>query len=366
MKQIPGYLKAIFILIGLIAFFYALNVASSILIPLAVSLILAILILPIVKRLEKKFSRFISALLGVTIIILALGLLIYFFSMEIKNISENVDQLHEQVEDIKQQVASFLETRFGIDKNNQTEYLNKAFDNAVANSSEFLTKSLGAAAGAIGAFILIPIAIFFILYYRPYFVQFIKMAAPENQKENTLEMTISIKDVVQSYISGIFTVMTIIAFLDTTALLIIGIDYALFWGVLAALLTIIPYVGVFIGSSLPIAFAFLTTDSIWYPVAVFLSFWFIQMIEGNFITPNIVGDKVKINPFAIILAIFIGGKIWGPAGMILFVPFVAVVKVIFDHIEPLKPYGFLLGNPHPSESAGFLFNKIFGKKKKRA
>ena len=101
MKQIPGYLKAILILIGLIAFFFALNVASSILIPLAVSLILAILILPIVKRLERKFSRFSSALMGVALIIMALGLLIYFFSMEIKNISENVDQLHEQVEDIK-------------------------------------------------------------------------------------------------------------------------------------------------------------------------------------------------------------------------------------------------------------------------
>lgn len=134
----------------------------------------------------------------------------------------------------------------------------------------------------------------------------------------------------------------ILSVLNFTALSIIGIKHALLFAVFAGFLNVIPYVGPIIGSTLPIAYALLTTDSLWYPIAVFASFYVIQTIEGNFLTPKITGSQVSLNPLMTIIALFVGNFIWGLAGMILFVPGLAILKVIFDEIEGMEAYSFLL------------------------
>ncbi len=170
--------------------------------------------------------------------------------------------------------------------------------------------------------------------------------------------------VAQDYITGLFMVMAIVGALNSIGLFILGIKYALFFGLLASILTIIPYIGIFIGSLLPMAFALVTKDSAWYAVGVAAFFWVVQFLEGNFITPNIIGNKVSINPFAAILALFIGAEVWGAAGMILFIPFLAILKVLFDAVEPLQPFGFLIGDPHASDKK-YVFKAIRIRKKKQ-
>src|SRR5690606_4568001 len=195
---------------------------------------------------------------------------------------------------------------------------------------------------------------FFLLYYSSFFKEFLhRLVRPEGH-EKLNYVFVQGERVVRSYILGLFIVIVIVGTLNTIGLAILGVDYALFFGVLAALLTIIPYLGIFIGSLLPILYALLTKDSLWYPVGVAAVFWFVQFIEGNFITPNVVGNKVSLNPFAAIIALFVGGAVWGPAGMILFIPYLALLKVIFDVIEPLAPYGFLLGNPEEKRDSKLL------------
>ncbi|MBC7919965.1 MAG: AI-2E family transporter, partial [Ferruginibacter sp.] len=119
---------------------------------------------------------------------------------------------------------------------------------------------------------------------------------------------------------------------------------AFFFGALGALLTIIPYVGIVVGALLPILMALVTKDSAWYAAGVAGIFFLVQMLEGNFITPNVVGSKVSINPLAAIVGLVLGGMLWGAAGMILAMPFLAVLKVVFDSVEALEPYGYLLGD----------------------
>ena len=153
-----------------------------------------------------------------------------------------------------------------------------------------------------------------------------------------------IQQSVQNYITGLGLVILIVAVLNITGLLILGIDYAFFFGALGALLTIIPYVGIFIGALLPILMSLVTKDSAWYAVGVAGIFFFVQILEGNFITPNVVGSKVSINPLVAIVGLILGGMLWGAPGMILAIPFMAVIKVIFDSVEGLQPYGFVLGD----------------------
>ena len=135
----------------------------------------------------------------------------------------------------------------------------------------------------------------------------------------------------------------IIGTLDTIGLLILGIDYAFFFGFFAAFLVLIPYIGISIGSLLPILMALITKDSGWYALGVAGLFGFVQFLEGNFITPYVVGSKVCINSMAAIIALILFGNLWGIAGLILAIPLTAILKVVFDNVEALKPFGYLIG-----------------------
>jgi predicted PurR-regulated permease PerM len=146
-----------------------------------------------------------------------------------------------------------------------------------------------------------------------------------------------------------------VAILNTIGLLIMGVPYAFFFGAFASVLTIIPYIGILIGALLPALFVLVQTGSLIDAVIVVGIFTFVQFLEGNFITPNITGSKVSINPFAAILALILGGEIWGAAGMILSIPVIAMLKVVFDAYEPMRPAGYLLGDVHNErEGPGFI------------
>jgi predicted PurR-regulated permease PerM len=152
-----------------------------------------------------------------------------------------------------------------------------------------------------------------------------------------------IKLVVQQYITGIIIVIFILSILNSILLLIIGVDHAIFFGVFAAMLNVVPFIGPIFGSILPIIYSLLTMDSLIYPLMILLGFYIIQLFESNLFTPVIVGSKVSMNALLTLLLLFIGAQIWGLVGMILFIPMGAILKVVFDEIDSLKPYGFLLG-----------------------
>lgn len=154
-----------------------------------------------------------------------------------------------------------------------------------------------------------------------------------------------IYEVIQSYLSGLFLVILIVGVLNSVGLLILGVPHAIFFGFLAGFLILIPYIGILIGSILPALLAIVTMDSPWYAVGVIGVMSFVQFLEGNLITPHIVGSKVSVNPLAAIIALFLGGQLWGLSGLILALPVTAILKVIMDTIPSLEPYGFLLGEP---------------------
>ncbi len=183
------------------------------------------------------------------------------------------------------------------------------------------------------------------LYYKEmYLVFFKKVMQYDNTDSEVEDLVERIQKVTQNYLVGLLSVIGILAVLNTTGLFIIGMEHAIFFGVFAALLAVIPYIGIIIGALPPLLFALLLGDSLLTAALVVAVFGVVQALEGNFISPKIVGSKVSINPFVAIIALIIGGEIWGIAGMILFVPLVGILKVIFSEIEGLKPYGYLLGN----------------------
>jgi predicted PurR-regulated permease PerM len=192
---------------------------------------------------------------------------------------------------------------------------------------------------AISTLVQIPIYIFLFLIYRNKFRDFFLSLVPGDEE---FAWKKDIERVVQGYISGLTLVTLIIAALNCIGLLALGIDHAIFFGILSGVLTIIPYVGIIIGALFPIIMALITKDSIWYTIGVVIVFSVVQFLEGNFITPRITGSKVSINALAAIVALVIGGKILGIAGMILAVPAIGVLKILLSRSQRLKPFVILL------------------------
>ncbi|MBL0018978.1 MAG: AI-2E family transporter [Bacteroidetes bacterium] len=192
--------------------------------------------------------------------------------------------------------------------------------------------------------VIVPIYMFFFITYRDRFSRFVVMLVERRKQIQALDILSKASTVVQKYLVGVGIEVLIVFVLAATLFFSLGIRHALFFAVMVAVLNIIPYLGVLIGSSISVVYAFLTTDSLLYPILVFVLLWVIQIIDNNFIAPYVIGQQIRLNPLAVIVAVFVGGLIWGVSGMIVFIPLLGILKVVLDESESLKPWGFLLGD----------------------
>jgi predicted PurR-regulated permease PerM len=324
---------------------YGLLALRTVLIPLAFSIILAIILYPLCRRLEKwGLGRIWAIVLCLIVGTVLLGGLITFISMQIVSFAQDLPQLVGRANELLGIVQVWVEQTFNVKQSNQIPLLKNSFTEWAKTHSAIFTSTLSATTATLGSIFLVPIFIFFFLLYRNFFTHFFYKMFDNTPVDKVNTVLRKMQKVVQSYILGLGLVILIIAALNIVGLLLLGIEYAVFFGVLGALLTIIPYVGIFIGSLLPILLSLLTKDSAWYAVGVAGVFFLVQILEGNFITPNVVGAQISVNPLAAIVGLILGGMLWGAAGMILALPFIAVLKVVFDSVKSLEPYGYLLGD----------------------
>lgn len=339
------YVKFVILMLGLVLVVFIMREAKSILVPLLVSGLLAILISPFTSLLERlRFPKAIAVLFSVISLLVLLSALVYFFYNQILRFSGDLHLLEERVGHYLGVLNKYIEENIdGVVPISAESIQNAVFQYLYENASS-LTQGIIATAGTLTMVFIMPVYIFLFLYFRNFLIEFVLMSFEEKHKVKVKNVVYKVKLVVQNYISGMFVVICILAVLNSIALLSLGIKHAFLFAGFAALLNVIPFLGPFIGAILPITFAFLTKDSLWYTFGVFLAFYVIQLFESNLFTPKIVGGKVSMNPLMTIIALFVGNFIWGLAGMILFIPGIAILKVIFDEVEGMEPYGFLLGD----------------------
>jgi predicted PurR-regulated permease PerM len=187
-----------------------------------------------------------------------------------------------------------------------------------------------------------------ILFYQPLLLEFFRRLFGKSNRSEVSDIITQIKSIIQSYLLGLIMEAAIIATLYSVGLLILGIKYAIILGVIGAFLNLIPYLGAIIAASLPMIIALETKASPWFTLLVLALYVFIQFIDNNYILPKLVASKVKINALVSIIVVIGFAALWGIPGMVLSIPLTAIVKLIFDHVEPLKPWGFLLGDVMPS------------------
>jgi predicted PurR-regulated permease PerM len=313
----------------------AVVLAQDIVVPFAFAGIISIVMLPVIKRLEE---RRLGTALSITLVLLAtvaiLVLFIWLIVNQVIGLINDLPNLQAQLNNFIDQTSRTLRRDFGISTAEQKRLAGEA----MRNVSTYLGGVLISTTNTISTLVQIPIYIFLFLIYREKFRQFFLHLL----KSEELSWKKDVERVVQGYMSGLFLVTLIIAALNTIGLLALGIEHAIFFGILSGVLTIIPYVGIIIGALFPILMALITKDSIWYTIGVILVFTVVQFLEGNFITPRITGSKVSINALAAIIALLIGGKLLGIAGMILAVPGIGLLKILLSHTPRLRPFVILL------------------------
>jgi predicted PurR-regulated permease PerM len=342
---IPWYIKLTVILAGLTLLVFFMIQASSILVPFLFAVFFAILLAPLSSFFERyRLHRIFSSLFSVLIGLVALSGVVFFFYNQIVSLAQDIGMIERRINEIFEQFSGFFNAYLDVEPDTQLESAREAVTSFLRDNMEQLTRGVMTAATTLTMFFLVPIYVFLMLLYRDFLKNFFLMAFARRTGNNEVENLLNkVRFVVQNYITGMFLVICILAVLNSTALMIIGVDHALFFGVFAAMLNVIPFLGPIIGSILPIIYSLLTMDSLWYPFAVLATFYVIQLFESNLFTPMIVGQRVSLNPLVTLLAIFVGGQIWGLAGMILFIPGLAILKEVFDEVDSLRPYGYLLG-----------------------
>ena len=346
-NPIPFYAKAALIFVSLFAFVFTMYIGQRIIIPIIYAAIAAILLNPLVNYLTAKgVNKLISISIAVMVAIMVILCLSYIISSQLTMFSETYTQLKEKFNQTSKDLEQWASGKFNIKQNKIDTWVKDSEGGAIDNIAVGEIISAAGRMAVVG--MLLPVYVFMILYYKTLLLEFIRKLFRIEHHIAVTEVLTNTKKIIQSYLVGLFFEMIIIAVLNSAGLLLLGIDYAIILGITGAILNIIPYIGGIIAIALPMIIAFVTKDSLTSSVLVFFVYIFIQFIDNHYIIPSIVASRVKINALISVIVVLIGGALWGIPGMFLSIPLTAILKVIFDHIDSLKPWGFLLGNIVPS------------------
>jgi predicted PurR-regulated permease PerM len=347
--KIPFYAKVALISIGAFAFVIVMHVGQHIIIPIIFATLIAILLNPLVNFLiKKRINKLLAISVAVMLAIASAILILYILSTQISMFTETWPQLKEKFSATSTELTHWASKKFNIRISKINAWSKETQSEAIDDFA--IAETLTEAVRMLVIGMLLPAYLFMILYYKPLLLEFIhKLFKPEHHAAVTDVLT-STKKITQSYLIGLVFEMIIMATLQSAVLLLIGIEYAIILGITGAIVNIIPYLGGIVSILLPMIIAFVTKDTLTYPMLVFVSYIFIQFIDNHYIIPKIVASRVQINALISVIVVLIGGALWGIPGMFLSIPLTAILKVIFDHIEPLKPWGFLLGNIVPTAS----------------
>jgi len=349
-REFPFYIKAPAILLGILITVFILSVLRDILVPLAFAALIAILLNPLSVRLEKRVHKIVAITISMLIAVLAIASIAYFLSSQIAHFFDNVDAMKQKFYELLTIIQKWLEQTFGIGARKQAQMVNEA-----ANGSKaVIGQTLSGALGILSVIFLIPVYTFLIMLYKTLILNFLYEVFSEENQQKVGEILTETKAAIQSYIVGLLIETGIVAAMNSCALLILGVQNAILIGVIGAILNLLPYIGGIIAIALPVLMATLTTDGFTTQLLIIASYALIQFIDNNILVPRIVSSKVQINALISIVVVLLGAALWGIPGMFLSIPFIAVLKIVFDRIDGLKPWGKLLGDNIPTEHMGQL------------
>jgi predicted PurR-regulated permease PerM len=358
----PFYHQLSHCLIAITLITLAIYLGQDILVPLAMAVLLAVLLRPMEAWLTRLgLPKVLSISAVVLLAVLVLVGVAVFLSMQLSDFSDELPKLKRNINDAYRDVRRWIRREYSVSYRQQDQYLKKAQTQTLENFQS--AETLGIVTGPLGSLILIPIYVFLFLYYRAMLLHFMVVLFAEKYKAQVMEIVSEIKAIIQSYMVGLLLETGAVAILNSVGLLILHVQYAILLGIMAAILNLVPYIGGLVATALAVMVTFINHPDGYTLIGVVGVFLTVQFIDNNLLVPLVIGSKVKINALVSIVGVLVGGALAGVSGMFLSIPAIAMMKVVFDRVDGLKPWGILLGDQTPEQANNNLFR--FVKRKPR-
>ncbi|MXV50462.1 AI-2E family transporter [Pedobacter sp. HMF7647] len=366
-SQTPFYSRLMYILVSLIALGYLAIIGKEIISPLMFAFLFAILLIPVADFFERKwkFSRAISSLASILVLMIIVGLILYFLGSQLSNLVNDWPVLQKQVGKAISELHIWVERTFKINADKQMSYIDEGTSKMLSSTVSVVGVTLLTVSSTFLFYAFVLLFTFFMLLNRRLLFSFIVGVFHSQHKETIHEISEQIKYIIKRYILGLFLQMCVIAIITCTVLAILGVKYAILLGLVTAIFNIVPYIGIFTALLISVLITFATVSA-GKALIVAIAMVCIHALDGNVLMPLIVGSKVKLNALIVMLGIVVGEMMWGIPGMFLCIPYIAIMKVIFDRIDTLKPWGMLLGDEEPADKPVKKMRKkldleVFGK-----
>lgn len=345
MRQQDGLRRYVLALLAVVLTVVALYYGKSLILLVVVSGLLAFLMLPLARRVERVGPRWSGALVAtLAMVIIVLGAF-FLMGWQLTRFADDLPTLQTALNEKGREVQRFIEDQIHISRREQVKWFNERVSDLASSGGKVAMAMFSGTGAAIASIVPIPIFVFLLILLRDKFRTFFQQLGSTDDGM-VLDIMVRISKLSQKYLKGVFTVILILGALNSVGFLILGLKYAVLLGFAIGFLNVIPYVGVLLGSLLPILIALITKDSAMYALGALGVCLITQFLENNFITPKIVGSSVSINPLASLAALIGFGLLWGVVGMVLAIPIMGMVKIVCDSLPSLKPYGYILGEEH--------------------
>ncbi len=343
MLKFPFYIRLAIILFTVSLILLFMWIGKSLLVPLFFSFLVAILLHPLVIFFEKRrFPRGLASIISLLIFMLLIGGLFYFFSHQVVRLSRDLPSLQEKILAKWQDVQDWISEKYHITNTQQVAYMNKSASGIMNSTVNSVATTFVGIAETLVLTIFFFIFTFFMLQYRRLLLRFVIELFDETHNNRVQVVVSRIRKLINNYVVGLLIEMSVIAILIFTSLMIIGVKYALLISIMAAVLNIIPYLGIYFCMVLAMVIT-AATSSTGHVVAVGVVFLVTHFADANIILPHVVGGKMKMNPFITILVVLIGHLVWGIPGMFLFIPLTAILRLISEEVPGMKPWATLIG-----------------------
>lgn len=330
------YLSRLLLTFTIIA---VLIIAKTLLVPLFFAILFAYLLYPAANKLESwNVPRILTNLILIVSSLAVIAGIIYLIVLLTIMVTDNLADIQEHIDTNITRLRWALGRTFGV----TAEQLDGII-NSIKSSGQYISTFFKGTITTVFTVALVPVYTFMILFYRDKFQSFITKLVPEERYETTQNIIAEASNIVPKYMKGLFIVFFLMVILNSLGFYLVGIKYALLLGIIAAVCNLIPYLGTVIGYGIVLLLV-LATQTPGLALAVIVQFFVVQFIENNILTPNITGSYVDINPLVTLLSIIAGGMIWGLPGMFMVIPYLALLKIVCENVDDLKPVGYLLGN----------------------
>ncbi len=353
--------RTVKIILLLFLVFAGLIYSRDFLVPIAFAGLLAMLFRPLARKIESKTNRGIGALVCVLIIIAAIIGMVALLWWQLSDLLSDTSAIERKFGDMVRDFRYWISKNFGISPKKQQEIMEPG---GQSQGTSILASIAAAITGSLVDFLLVLVYIFLFLYFRTHIKKFILMLVPAGERKHTQQVLEEIQKVSQQYLGGMGMMIVGLWIMYGIGFSIVGVENALFFAVLCGLLEIIPFVGNLTGNLITIVMAIGQGGDVNMVVGILIVYAIVQFIQSYILEPLVVGSEVNINPLFTIMILVLGELVWGIPGMVLSIPLLGIFKIICDHVEPLKPYGFLIGE-EKKKSAGLIerMKSIFKRKK---